>query len=111
VEGTSSINEKCPVPKCRLNQIQNTKGMDEMIPRLWLAAFLGVFLGVGMAYATSVPVVPVFNMNPTAQTFEVARPVGATAQRVQVGPQLVLVSLLVGIIVATPAFLIVRRRA
>ena len=109
MEGTSSINEECPVPNCRLNQIQNTKDVDEMIPRLWLAAFLGVILGVGMAYATSVPVAPAFNVNPPAQTFEVARPVSATVQRVQMDSQLLLVSLLVGIIVATPAFLIARR--
>jgi hypothetical protein len=84
--------------------------MDEMIPRLWLAAFLGVLLGVGMAYATSVPVAPASNMNLPAQTFQVARPSGATAQHVQMGSQLVLVSLLVGIIVATPAFLIAKTR-
>ncbi len=81
-----------------------------MMPRLWLAAFLGVLLGVGMAYTTSVPVAPAANMKLPAQTFEVTRQTGATAQRVQLGSQVALVSLLVGIIVATPAFLIAKRR-
>lgn len=84
--------------------------MDEMIPRLWLAAFLGVLLGVGMAYATSVPVAPAANMNLPAQTFEVTRQTGATAQPIQSSSQLALLSLIAGIIVATPAFLIAKRR-
>jgi hypothetical protein len=86
--------------------------MDEMIPRLWLAAFLGVLLGVGMAYAnsTSLPVAPTANTKLPAQTFEVARQTVITAQPIQSNSQLTLLSLLVGIIVATPAFLIAKRR-
>ena len=87
--------------------------MDDMIPRLWLAAFLGVLLGVGMAYATfaPLPVAPAANMKLPAQTFEVARQTGPTAQPVQSSSQLTLLSLIVGIIVATPVFLFAKRRS
>jgi len=87
--------------------------MDEMMPRLWLAARLGVLLGVGMAYTAAVPVAPAANMKLPAQKFEVTRvtrQTGATAQPIQSSFQLALASLLVGIIVATPAFLIAKRR-
>ena len=81
-----------------------------MIPKLWLAAFLGVLLGVGMAYATSVPAAPAANMRLTAQTFEVAPQTAATGRPIQSSSQLALLSLMAGLIVATPAFLIAKRR-
>lgn len=81
-----------------------------MIPKLWLAAFLGVLLGLGMTYATSAPVTPAANMKLPAQTFEVNRQnSSATAQQAQSNSPLLLLSLLAGIIVATPAFLIAKK--
>lgn len=83
-----------------------------MIPKVWLAAFLGVLLGLGMTYSTSVPVTPAANMKLPAQTFEVNRQTSSAAtQPAQSNSQLLLLSLLAGIIVATPAFLIAKKRS
>ena len=83
-----------------------------MIPKLWLAVFLGLLLGVGMAYTTVLPVAPTTaNMNLAAHTFEVARQAGVAPQPIQSNSQLVLLSLIAGIIVATPAFLIAKKRS
>ena len=73
VEGASAVVEPFTVRKCRLNQTWDWKRTNEMIPKVWLAAFLGVLLGLGMTYATSVPVTPAANMKLPAQTFEVNR--------------------------------------
>ena len=81
-----------------------------MIPKLWLAAFFGILLGVGIAYATSVPVTPAATMHLSAQTFEGTHQTAPIPQPIQSRPQLALVSLLVGLIVATPAFVIAKRR-
>jgi len=85
-----------------------------MMPKLWLAAVLGILLGLGMTYATSAPVAHVANMQLPTQAFEGTRENTTTAivqpAQPQSNPQLLLLSILAGIMVATPAFLIAKKR-
>jgi hypothetical protein len=83
-----------------------------MIPKLWLAALLGLILGVGIAYSTEVPFASQASLPPTAQPFEVARQVGQTQARSHVSQpagQLALISLIAGILIAAPILLVSRR--
>jgi hypothetical protein len=111
VEGACPVIERFAVRKCRLNQIQNTSEMSEMIPKLWLAAFLGVLLGAGIAYATSIPVASTANMNFPLQPIGVNRQTETMVRPVESSSQLAFVSLLVGIVIATPVFLVAKRRS
>jgi hypothetical protein len=78
--------------------------------RLWLAAILGVLLGVGIAYTTSIPVTSPPNTYLPKQSFEVQRQVGGTSRPVQSDSLLALISLLAGIVVAAPVFVVAKAR-
>ena len=80
--------------------------------RLWLAAILGVLLGVGIAYTSTIPVAsPANTLDFPLQPIEVQRKLGETNRPVQQNSQLTLISLLTGILVAVPFFLLTKRRS
>ncbi len=80
-----------------------------MMSRIWLAAVLGVLLGVGVAHTTGVPVASPVQMNLPVKQFEAQPRAGETARPFQSDSQLVLISLLAGILVAAPFFLVAKR--
>jgi len=85
-----------------------------MMPKVWLAVVLGMILGVGIAYSTLSPLASPTNMQPAIHPFENLVMTGQSTRSAQPGAgqpnwQLALVSLLVGIIVATPVFLLAKR--
>jgi hypothetical protein len=80
-----------------------------MMPKVWLAVVLGIILGVGVAYSTASPVASPANMQATAQPFEGLRQTVQTTSPAQPNWQWALISLLAGIMVATPVFLVAKR--
>lgn len=80
--------------------------------RFWLAAVLGILLGLGLAFAPATPVSPqpktYLPIQPLQQqqqrTFE------ATVRQVSLDFQFTVLALLVGIVVAAPFFLLAKRR-
>ncbi len=79
--------------------------------RIWLAAVLGILLGVTLAYTTGASVasladtaVPMVPFQAQLRTTQEARPV-------QSDSRLIFVSLLAGIVVAAPVFLVAKKRA
>jgi hypothetical protein len=83
---------------------------DQILTRLWLAAVLGLLLGLGIAYA---PYPPAASQQPNSyiltQPFETQRLTGKLPQQAPQALQMVLVSLLIGVFVAAPFFLVARR--
>lgn len=82
-----------------------------MMRRLWLAAVLGVILGTGIAYTSVIPVASPSTNQPPTQAFLVQRNTEQTDNRVQSEPQLALISIVLGIVIAAPVFLITKRRS
>jgi len=80
-----------------------------MMPKVWLAVVLGIILGVGIAYSTAAPVASPTSLQATAQPFENLRQTGQSTRLTEQDWQLALISLLAGIVVATPIFLIAKR--
>jgi hypothetical protein len=83
-----------------------------MIRKLWLAALFGILFGLGMTYATFVPVAPATVMQLPPETFEANRQTtstSASAARPHSDSALLPLSILAGIIVATPAFLLAKK--
>jgi ribose/xylose/arabinose/galactoside ABC-type transport system permease subunit len=83
---------------------------DNMMGRVWLAAVLGVLLGVAIAYTNAVPVISPAGTNLTARPFEAQMRPGQTTKPPQPDLQLLLISLLIGITVAAPIFLVAKKR-
>lgn len=80
--------------------------------RLWLAAILGVLLGVGVAYAPSIQIAsPASTLNFPMQPIEVQRKNVQPVNPARSDSQLAFISLLAGIIIAAPVFLITKRRS
>ncbi len=78
--------------------------------RMWLAAILGILLGVTLAYTTGASVassagttLPIVPFQAQLRTTETAAPVRSDSL-------LVLVSLLAGIVVAAPVFVVAKKR-
>ena len=81
-----------------------------MSPKVWLAVLFGIILGTGVAYLTASPVAPaVANLQGTAEPFATLRQTVTVANPTEPDWQLALVALLVGLVVASPVFLIVNR--
>ncbi len=81
-----------------------------MIAKTWLAAVLGVLLGVGIAYTAAIPNAT-SRTNPPLTALE-TQPTNAQPTRVvQANSQLILVSLLAGIVVAAPVFVLAKKHA
>ncbi len=82
--------------------------------RLWLAAVLGVVLGLGVASASYSPTASTPNPNIGQQalkaTLTQSKPTELPTETQQAYP-LTLISLLIGIALATPIFLLARRRS
>jgi hypothetical protein len=85
--------------------------VNRLIPKLWLAAFLGVLFGLGMTYAALVQVAPVTMMQLPPQAFEASRQTtSALAAQSHSNYALLLLSVFVGILVAMPVFLLAKKR-
>jgi formate/nitrite transporter FocA (FNT family) len=85
-----------------------------MLRRIWLAAILGVVLGVGVAFipntGTSAAPQPLMGFRVTGtekQNPTTLAPSNPTAPTIE----LVFLGLLAGLLVATPLFLVTRKRA
>lgn len=86
-----------------------------MLRRIWLAAILGVVLGVGVAFipnagttaATQAKMRPIVVGTEETQTLTTLATLNPTAPTFD----LVFLGLLAGLLVATPLFLVARRRA
>jgi hypothetical protein len=82
-----------------------------MITKTWLAGVLGVLLGVGIAYAPSFQVASsASTLNFPMQPIEVQRKIIQPVSPARSDSQLVLISLLAGLVVAAPIFLVAKKR-
>ncbi len=79
--------------------------------RIWLAAVLGILLGVTLAYTTGASVASPADMKLPMVPFQAQLRTTQAAGPVQLDSRLIFVSLLAGIVVATPVFLVAKKRA
>ena len=94
-----------------LTESKTNHGMDEMKSRIMLAAVLGILLGVGLAYTTSLQ-----SNAPTARPEMLMQPAtqgnygaGSTNTHTPPGLEQTLIPILVGLLFAVPVFMLVRR--
>lgn len=81
-----------------------------MTTRLWLAAVLGIVLGVGLAFAPNPQVSSPAKMYLPIQPLGAERSFEATAHHGSSDFQFALLALLAGVIVASPFFVLAKRR-
>lgn len=113
VEGASRLGGAAAVRKCRLNPLEGSKELNVVMSKLWLAAVLGVLLGLGVVYAPSSPA----NLgarspepNLVSQPLETQHTMTNLVRSTQPSYQVILMSLLIGVVVALPFFLLARKR-
>lgn len=113
VEGACRLDEVTAVRKCRLNPLEESREPTKSMSKLWLAAVLGILLGLGIVY---VPFNP-SNLgarspepNLVSQPLEAQHTMGNQVRPTQPSYQVILTSLLIGVVVALPFFLLARKR-
>lgn len=77
----------------------------------WLAVVLGILLGWGVAYAPSVALTFGPKTNLPIQSFEQQRPVVQATAHAALNPQVLVLALLIGAVIAAPFFLVAKRRS
>jgi ABC-type antimicrobial peptide transport system permease subunit len=78
--------------------------------KTWLAAVLGILLGLGVAYAPFASVSSPPKTNLPIQAFEQQSNIVQATPHSLLNLQLLILALLVGVVVATPFFLVAKRR-
>lgn len=78
--------------------------------RVWLAAILGILLGATLAYATGTSVASPAGTTLPMVPFQAQPRTTATARPVQSDSMLIFVSLLAGIVMAAPVFVVAKKR-
>ncbi len=110
VEGARPLVDACPVRKCRFNLNMYAKRSSDMMPRIWLAAILGVLLGGAVAYTTAMPISSQSNTKLPPTPFQAQLRATEPAGPVQSNSQLLLISLLAAFALAAPIFLVTKKR-
>ncbi len=77
----------------------------------WLAVVLGILLGWGVAYVPSATLTFAPETNLPIQSFEQQRPVVQETAHAALNPQVLVLALLIGAVIATPFFLVAKRRS
>lgn len=111
VEGACRLDEVAAVQKCRLNPLEESGEPNKEMTKLWLAAVLGILLGLGIVYVPPNPgnaAAPQPNL--VRQPLEAQHTMGNLVRPTQPSYQVILISLLIGVVVALPFFLLARKR-
>lgn len=110
VEGTCCLVGPKTVRNCRLNLAEEELGSSSVMTKLWLAAVLGILLGIGIAYAPSSPSLPAAQPNLASHPLIAQQNTAELIHSPQPTTEPILISILIGVAVALPFFLVTRRR-
>ena len=113
MEGTCRLGGAVAVRNCRFNQFEESREPTKSMSKLWLAAVLGILLGLGIVYVPFNPSnlgVRFPEPNLVSQPLEAQHTMGNLVRPTEPSYQVILISLLIGVVVGLPFFLLARKR-